>query len=49
MLVTWSLLLFVCVFQEVNFSCIQRQGQGKVVPFDLEPERIKNRLHRGQK
>ena len=20
-LVTWSLLLFVCVFQEVNFSC----------------------------
>ena len=25
-LVTWSLLLFVCVFQEVNFSCIQRQG-----------------------
>ena len=21
-LVTWSLLLFVCVFQEVNFSCI---------------------------
>ena len=23
-LVTWSLLLFVCVFQEVNFSCIRR-------------------------
>ena len=48
-LVTWSLLLFVCVFQEVNFSCIQRQGQGKLVPFDLEPERITNRLHRGQR
>ena len=26
-LVTWSLLLFVCVFQEVNFSCIRRQGK----------------------
>ena len=34
-LVTWSLLLFVCVFQEVNFSCIRRQGQGELVPFDL--------------
>ena len=48
-LVTWSLLLFVCVFQEVNFSCIRRQGQGKLVPFDLEPERTTNRLHRGQR
>ena len=48
-LVTWSLLLFVCVFQEVNFSCIQRQGQGKLVPFDLEPKRITNRLHRRQR
>ena len=47
-LVTWS-LLFVCVFQEVNFSCIRRQGQGKLVPFDLEPERTTNRLHRGQR
>ena len=47
-LVTWSLFLFVCVFQEVNFSCIRRQGQGKLVPFDLEPERTTNRLHRGQ-
>ena len=46
-LVTWSLLLFVCVFQEVNISCIRRQGQGKLVPFDLEPERTTNRLHRG--
>ena len=49
MLVTWSLLLLVCVFQEVNFSCIRRQGQGKLVPFDLEPERTTNRLHRGQR
>ena len=48
-LVTWSLLLFVCVFQEVNFSCIQRQGQGKLVPFDLEQKRITNRLQRGQR
>ena len=48
-LVTWSLLLFVCVFQEVNFSCIRRQGQGKLVPFDLELERTTNRLHRGQR
>ena len=48
-LVTWSLLLFVCVFQEVNFSCIRRQGQGKLVPLDLEPERTSNRLHSGQR
>ena len=48
-LVTWSLLLFVCVFQEVNFLCIRRQGQVKLVPFDLEPERTTNRLHRGQR
>ena len=48
-LVTWSLLLFVCVFQEVNFSCIRRPGQGKLVPFDLEPERTTNRLHKGQR
>ena len=45
-LVTWSLLLFVFVFQEVNFSCIQRQGQGKLVSFDLEPEKTTNRLQR---
>ena len=48
-LVTWSLLLFVCVFQEVSFSCIRRQGQGKLVPFDLQPERTTNRLQRGQR
>ena len=48
-LVTWSLLLFVCVFQEVNFSCIRRQGQGKLVSFDLELERTTNRLHRGER
>ena len=48
-LVTWSLLLFVCVFQEVTFLCIRRQGQVKLVPFDLEPERTTNRLHRGQR
>ena len=49
MLVTWSLLLFVCVFQEGNVLCIRRQGQGELNPFDLEPERTKNRLHRGQR
>ena len=48
-LVTWSLLLFVCVFQEVNFSCVRRQGQGKLVPFNLELERATNRLHKEQR
>ena len=48
-LVTWSLLLFVCVFQEVNFSCVRRQGQGKLIPFNLKLERTTNRLHKEQR
>ena len=28
---------------------MQRQGQGELVPFDLEPQRTANRLHTEQR